>query len=72
MDPERMASSAGRTQGGRPAPGGLTGGTRRPPPPPRPFPIGWVLMIAMLFGAVLGVGLALISIFMPGVLPILG
>ena len=69
MDPERMASSAMRTQGGRPAPGGLPGSRR--PPPPRPFPFGWVLMIAMLFGAVLGVGLALISIFMPGVLPII-
>jgi hypothetical protein len=70
MDPERMMSEAMRAQGGvgrPPAPG-----SRRPMPPPRPFPVGWVLMIALLAGAVAGVALALISIFMPGVLPVLG
>lgn len=70
MDPERMVSDAMRAQGG--AGRQMTAGTRRPMPPPRPFPVGWVLMIALLVGAVLGVALALISIFMPGTLPLFG
>ena len=44
-------------------------GTRRPAPPPRPFPFGWVLTIAVLLGALVGVGLALVSIISPGTLP---
>jgi hypothetical protein len=70
MDPERIVSDALRAQAvqGRPAPTG----SRRPPPPPRPFPIVWVLVIALLTGALVGVSLALISIFMPGTLPSVG
>jgi hypothetical protein len=35
-------------------------------------PILWPLLIALLAGAVLGCGLALISILLPGVLPTIG
>jgi hypothetical protein len=70
MDPERMMSEAMRAQGGAGRP--MATGSRRPMPPPRPFPVGWVLMIALLVGAVVGVALALISIFMPGALPAFG
>jgi hypothetical protein len=65
-DPERMVSQALRAQAGaaRPAPPGT-----RLPPPPRRFPVGWVLLIALLVGAVIGVSLALVSIFQPGLLP---
>jgi hypothetical protein len=38
-------------------------------PSPNPFPTVWVLVIALLLGAVVGVGLALLSIFEPGMLP---
>jgi len=70
MNPERMVSDALRAQAaqGRAAPTG----TRRPQPPPRPFPIGWVLTIALLVGALVGVSLALVSIFLPGALPSVG
>ena len=68
-DPERMVSRALRAQAGaaRPAPP-----STRPPPPPSPFPIGWVLLIALLVGAVVGASLALLSLFEPGLLPTLG
>lgn len=71
MDSERVVSDALRAQV---ASGRVVSptGTRRPAPSPRPFPTGWVLMIAMLVGAVVGVALALISIFVPGALPALG
>ncbi|HZZ49219.1 MAG TPA: hypothetical protein VFE65_20230 [Pseudonocardia sp.] len=42
---------------------------QRMAPPRKPFPTGWVLLIALLLGAVVGVGLALLSIFQPGMLP---
>jgi hypothetical protein len=43
------------------------------PAPTRTFgPILWPLLIALLAGAVLGCGLALISILLPGVLPTIG
>jgi hypothetical protein len=68
-DPERMVSRALRAQAGsaRPAPA-----STRLPPPLRPFPIGWVLLIALLVGAVVGASLALLSLFEPGLLPTLG
>lgn len=71
MNSERMVSDALRAQA---ASGRVVSptATRRPAPPPRPFPVGLVLMIAMLVGAVVGVALALISIFVPGALPALG
>lgn len=31
----------------------------------------WILIVALLVGALLGTGLALLSIFEPGVLPVL-
>jgi hypothetical protein len=65
MDPERAVSQALRAQAGGPRPMG----GRMPPPPPKPFPTGWVLLIALLVGALIGVALALISIFVPGALP---
>jgi hypothetical protein len=70
-DPERAVSEAMRAQGGagRPGPIGATGPRRPAPPPPAPFPTGWVLLIALLTGAVLGIALALLSIFSPGLLP---
>jgi hypothetical protein len=71
MDPERMVSEALRASAvqGRPVP---PAGTRMPAPPPRPFPMGWMLLIALLTGALVGVSLAMISIFAPGALPALG
>jgi hypothetical protein len=67
--PERMVSSALRAQAGAQ---GVGPGSRRPPPPPKPFPTGWVLMIALLVGCLVGVSLALVSLFAPGVLPTWG
>jgi hypothetical protein len=69
-NPERVVSQALRAQAGQMRPG--------PPPgrmaftPVRSFPIGWILLIALLLGAVLGVALALVSIFEPGLLPPIG
>jgi hypothetical protein len=67
MDPERMVSQALRAhaEAGRPP-------SNRLPPPSRPFPVGWILLIALLVGAVVGVSLALVSIFVPGALPAWG
>jgi hypothetical protein len=31
----------------------------------------WILIVALLVGALLGTGLALVSIFEPGILPVL-
>jgi hypothetical protein len=70
MDPERMVSDALRAQAARGHP--VSPGLRQPPPPPRPLPIGWVVLIALLVGALAGVSLALVSIFEPGVLPSIG
>ena len=70
MEPEQRASDALGAQAVRGHPVPL--GARRPPPPPRPFPIGLVLLIALLAGALVGVSLALVSIFDPGVLPSIG
>jgi hypothetical protein len=38
-------------------------------PPAQPFPVAGVLLIALLVGVLVGVSLALLSIFLPGVLP---
>jgi hypothetical protein len=71
MDPERMVSDALRAQAVRGRPGPVR--VHRPgPPSPRPFPIGLVLLIALLVGALVGVALALVSIFDPGALPAIG
>jgi hypothetical protein len=71
MEPERMVSDALRAQAGGRGPGGPGGqmGARYPLPPARPFPVGGVLLIALLVGALVGISLALLSIFLPGVLP---
>jgi hypothetical protein len=72
MDPERMVSEALRAQAVQGRPPAPPTGSRRPAPPPRPFPVAWVLLIALLTGALVGVSLAMISIFVPGALPAVG
>lgn len=67
MQPERMMSDARAQAGGR-GPAG-PGGARYPLPPAQPFPVGGVLLIALLVGTLVGISLALLSIFEPGVLP---
>jgi hypothetical protein len=69
MQPERVVSQALRAQAQR---GGDQWGGRRPMPRPAPFPVAWVLLIALLAGALAGGGLALVSIFSPGLLSSLG
>jgi hypothetical protein len=44
-------------------------GGRLPAAQPGSFPVAWVLLIALLVGALAGGGLALLSIFSPGLLP---
>lgn len=46
--------------------------TRPAPGPRRELGIGWYLVLALLVGALLGVGLALLSVLAPGVLPTIG
>jgi hypothetical protein len=65
---ERAVSRALRAQAGSVRPG-APGVSRPPPAPVKRFPVGWVLLIALLVGAVIGVSLALVSIFQPGLLP---
>ena len=65
MQPERMTS--GPPLG--PAGGRLPTGARYPMPPAQPFPVAGVLLIALLVGVLIGVSLALLSLFLPGVLP---
>jgi hypothetical protein len=75
MNPERMASDAPRApaagRGPVSGPLGGQGGVRFPLPPDRPLPIGGILLIALLSGALVGISLALLSIFAPGALPAL-
>jgi hypothetical protein len=82
-DPERAVADAlrARAVAGRPNPGGS-----RPVPPPgygrtgwlpgprpaRSVPVGWVMLIGLLVGVVLGIALALVSLFSPGALPAIG
>jgi hypothetical protein len=69
-DPERRLSEALRAQargGGRPATP-----VRREPAPPAGMSVRTALLIALLGGAVLGMGLALLSLLTPGLLPALG
>lgn len=50
-----------------------SGGATRPAGrPPRDRGIAWYLALALLVGALLGVGLALLSVLAPGVLPAIG
>lgn len=66
-DPQRAQQLLGqalRAQAG--------GATARPSGAPRELSIGWYLMLALLVGALLGVGLALLSVLAPGVLPAIG
>jgi hypothetical protein len=35
-------------------------------------PVGWVMLIGLLVGVVLGIALALVSLFAPGALPAIG
>ncbi len=65
-----------------PAPRPMPG--RVPPPAPRPMPppaapagsdrrqIVWALVVTLLIGAILGAGIGLVSILLPGALPTLG
>ncbi len=49
--------------------------TSKPPVPPverHELPMSWYLVLALLVGALLGVGLALLSMLAPGVLPAIG
>ncbi len=70
-DPERKLSEAlrGYSRGGRPVDGGSLRG-----PAPRSVVSQAVtaLVLALLAGAALGVGLALLSLLAPGFLPSLG
>lgn len=78
MDSERAVSQALRAQARRGDPrggdqwGGDQWGGRLPAARPAPFPVAWVLLIALLIGALFGGGLALVSIFSPGLLPSVG
>jgi predicted lipid-binding transport protein (Tim44 family) len=69
-DPERRLSEALRAQargGGRPSTP-----VRREPARPTAMSVRTALVIALLGGAVLGMGLALLSLLTPGLLPALG
>jgi hypothetical protein len=74
QDPERRLSEAlrGYSRGGRPVDGGLLGGPARPAPRSLASQAVTALVLALLGGAVLGVGLALLSLLAPGFLPALG
>jgi hypothetical protein len=83
VDSERAVSQALRAQARRGDPrggdqwggdqwGGDQWGGRLPAARPAPFPVAWVLLIALLIGALFGGGLALVSIFSPGLLPSVG
>jgi hypothetical protein len=70
-DPEQRLAEALRARAsgagwaGRPAPS-------YEPPPPAGVSARTALLLALLFGAVLGTGLALLSLLVPGFLPALG
>jgi hypothetical protein len=87
-DSERAVADAlgARAAAGRPNPAGPYPGSPRPVPPPgygragwrpgprpaRSVPVGWVMLIGLLVGVVLGIALALVSLFAPGALPAIG
>ena len=74
VESERVVSQALRAQArrGDPRGGDQWGGRRLPAARPGPFPVAWVLLIALLIGALAGGGLALVSLFSPGLLPPMG
>jgi hypothetical protein len=64
-----------RPAGAAPFPASHTGSARAGQGLSTPAPlkqVGWALLIALLAGAVLGCGLGLLSVLVPGLLPPLG
>jgi len=72
MDPERMVSEGAARAAVQGPAAGSADRVAPPTAPARPFPVAWVLLIALLTGALVGVSLAMISIFVPGALPAVG
>jgi hypothetical protein len=72
VDPERRVAEALRAQaagGGQGWSGPPVGRARRPSALDQPR-IGTALLLALLAGVLLGMGLALLSVLAPGVLPV--
>ncbi len=75
---QRLLGEALRAQasGAAPRPGRWTGGAAAPRPSRSTgdtgLGLGWMVLIALLTGVLVGIGLALLSVLAPGVLPAIG
>lgn len=69
---QRLIGQALRAQASGAATTRAGGGSATPTGERRQLSVTWYLMIALLVGVLVGVGLALLSVLAPGVLPAIG